>query len=152
MRHGDISNKSAPTIAFRVEDLIVRYHEPNTFSRLIVSRINPVKERRKRAYLDPHMLYMLSRIFRDTNLTSDLVIAKDCVDCEWIIEDLLKVYVPHAHIHIVEKPTEITSLIYRGDFMYYVDPIPERASLVNHRACITVYEANVMIQKEVLNV
>jgi len=139
MRNGDLSNRSAPVIAFRVEDFLVRFKT----NRLIDKVLNFIVGKERRAELDPDVVSALNFIFKHTDMTVELIVDKNNNT-----DELVKVieHLPYGRLTPIRKPVEIAILLNVGDISYYVDNDEERISLVGHRHCITLEELNTLIR------
>lgn len=141
MKGNDISNRCAPTIAFRVEDFVVKYRD-DTFSDKV---FNLFLGKNRRAYIDPNVRSAIDYIFRHTDMTAELIIERDSCFYNSKILDLLQ-ELPCSRIITILKPVEIAVLLNIGDITYYVDDNEERRNIIGNKYCISLFDLNVLIR------
>lgn len=114
MFHGDISNKSGITIAFKCEDFLVKSKKSSILK--TVPDILPFKYRRWE--FDSKVLSVMSHIYRNTEYCVDIVVEegnytkrfKEFIDSA-----------PFSRVILVRGIFDIYPRILVGDISYYVD-------------------------------
>lgn len=142
MLHGDISNKKAPSILFRVDGLLVKYKEATLKDKLL----NTILGKQKRAEIDTKVASTIKRTFR----TTDYAIGVAVFENEWtkyssaLKEELI--HLPIGDIHIISDYHDITLMLDSGEYTFYVDSDIDKVTLVNSLYAIPLahYEANVL--------
>lgn len=123
MKNNDLSNRAAPTIAFRIEDT------------LIVSTIQKkLWVKKKEYFFNEKALQAINYIFRKTDCCVDLVCGKNLISA---YEPMLH-SVPYNRLISVTKPTEIMIRLNAGEFSYYVDQDLTRVSMIGSHHCINL--------------
>ena len=140
MLNGDISNRAAPTIAFRVEDNLIQYKE-NTFKDKV---LNFILGKEKRAEINPKVLKAIYYIFKHTDMSVDLVAYKDNVNDEFLT--LLK-DVPYNRLKIFEKEVSILIDLNVKEYDYFVDNNAERRSRIGHKNVIDLNDLYLLIRR-----
>lgn len=140
MRGNNISNRTAPTIAIKVEDFLLKFKEDTLKDKVC----NKIWGKEIRAEFDSKVLKLVSFIFRHTDMTVDLIIDKsNARNMELIgrLDDL-----PFNRIIPIIKPVEIAILLNAGDLSYYVDDDENRRSNIGHKYCVNLSELNSFIR------
>lgn len=140
MKHGDISNRQAPIIAFRVEDFLLKKKDTN----LIEKVRNVIQGNYSMNELNLAVVSAINFIFRGTDMSAYLVVDEDTKFNEY--EKELLDQVNYSSMISVAKPVEITVHLMIGEFTYYVDSDLSRMSKVNHKKCITLSDLNQLIR------
>lgn len=144
MIHGDISNRKAPSMLYRVEDFLINYRETTTIDKVL----NKLIGKHKRAELSEEVLNSIDAVFRLTDFTVGLV----CMQTEWSklpkdLRDVILLGTPVADLHLISDPLDIHSLLNSGQYAFYVDDNLENHSLVGHNRCITLKQLNSIAKK-----
>lgn len=138
MKGNDLSNQSAPCIAFRVEDFLVEPRD-NT----ILDKVKRVLSVETKIEFNQRVLSALNYIYRHTDFSSILILDKKE---EWLVPLLYSENIPFMDIHIITKPVEVATRLNTNILSYYVDDSEVRRSEVGHRYCITLSELETLIQ------
>jgi hypothetical protein len=139
MKNNEISNKQAPTFAFRVEDFLVEYKDKSIKDKVL----NAIVGKEKRASINMEVFDAMSYIFRHTDMSVDLVCERKKFTSD--IENLLQ-HIPYNRVILINKPVEIAVMLNIGDITYYVDDNTVRMSIIGHKDCITLDQLNILIR------
>ena len=141
MKHGDLSNTSGYTIAFRCEDCLVKFKTEGVKNRVLNALIGKVA----RAEIDPDYLRTMEYLYRETEYVVDLVVLKENYTDELrnLIDNL-----PFSRIVVVDKDTQISHRLLMGDIHIYVDDDDYRRSLMNSRYAIPLKDINIYIRRK----
>lgn len=131
MKNGDLSNTSALTIAFRCEDLLVKFKNDTIKDKLLNSLIGKIK----RAEIDEKVSLAMGSIYRNTEYSVDLVVCKSNFTNE--MEELLDSQ-PFNRIVFINKETEISQRLLTGDISLYVDNDEYRRGVINSKYAISL--------------
>jgi glutamate synthase domain-containing protein 1 len=131
MKNNNLSNRSAPSILIRVEDFLVEYKEKSVWDKVA----NFVVGKEKRAKINVSVLIAMHSIFRNTDMSVDLVIEEKNCNAE-VLELLYSL--PYGRLVKVSKPVQIAVKLNVGEYLYYVDNDLERISIIGHKRCITL--------------
>ena len=142
MLHGDISNRKAPSILFRVDGFLVKYKDHTLKDKLL----NTIMGKQKRSEIDPRVASTMKRTFRAT----DFAIGVAVLESEWdrysssLKEELI--HLPIGDIHIINDHHDISLMLDTWEYYFYVDDNEDNISLVNNMRGISLkhYEANVL--------
>lgn len=133
MLRGDISNISAPTIAFRIEDTLVGFREPKNL-------LEKVLPNNFRLGLNSYPYRVAKFIYNKTEFNIALVCGKDFYNKNSKkLKDLLRL-LPIENVVLVNEAHEVAICLNEEEFDYYVDLNLERVSLVNHRRVYTDFD------------
>lgn len=137
MLHGDISNQSGTTIAFRCEDFLIKFHNDTLTDKVVTFFAG--KERR--AEVDNKVLSVMEHLYRNTEYNVDLVIErKNYTDkLKSMVEDM-----PCSRVVLIDNLNNIGSRILVGDLSYYVDDDYERRRQINSNYAVTLNELRSM--------
>lgn len=144
MINGDISNRKAPSMLYRVEDFLVKYRETTTIDKVL----NKLIGKHKRAELNEDVVFSIETVFRLTDFTVGLV----CMQEDWVklpkdLRDIIIMGMPIADLHLVSDYWDISNLLNSGQYAFYVDDNLENHSLVGHNRCITLKQLNSIAKK-----
>ena len=144
MINGDISNRKAPSILFRVEDFLVKYRETSTIDKVM----NKLIGKHKRAELSEVVVEEIDVIFRMTDFTVGLV----CMKEDWSkypsdIRNIIIDALPITDVHLVHDYLDIKTLLDSGQYSFYVDDDRERQNLVGHKRCFTLRQIDTIVRK-----
>lgn len=145
MLHGDISNQSGYTIAFRCEDGLFKPKKGKFIE--LLQRIAPkLKGRFIADSLNPEYLKTMEYLYRNTNFTIDVVILEDNYSpyIKHILQDL-----PFNRVIKIRNESNITTRLNVGDISLYVDEDEYRLSLVNSQFAIPIRKLNTKIKRRV---
>ena len=137
MLHGNISNQSGTTIAFRCEDFLIKFHN-DTLTDKVVSFF---AGKEKRAEVDNKVLSVMEHLYRNTEYNVDLVIErKNYTDkLKSMVENM-----PCSRVVLIDNLNNIGSRILIGDLSYYVDDDYERRRQINSNNAVTLNELRSM--------
>lgn len=143
MRNGDISNRQAPIILFRVEDLLVKSPSPKNLKEKVVTKL---LGEHHYSELDRSALDTIHYIYRDTDCTSELV----CLESEWVkypthLRREIKEDLPISNLHICLDDHEVDKLLERPYYTHYVDNVESRLPFINHRKSVTLHTLRVIL-------
>ena len=144
MIHGDISNRKAPSMLFRVEDFLVKYRETTTLDKVL----NKLIGKHKRAELNEDVCYAIDSIFR----TTDFTVGVACIQSDWTklpkdLRDIILIGLPIADVHLVNDVNDIRILMNSGQYAFYVDDNSENHALVGHNRCVTLNQIMTIAKK-----
>jgi hypothetical protein len=131
MKNNNLSNRSAPSILIRVENFLIEYKDKSVWDKVA----NFVVGKENRAKLNVDVLIAIYGIFRNTDMSVDLVIEEK--NCNDEIEEMFKP-LPYGRLIKVSKPVQIAVKLNVGEYLYYVDNDLERISIIGHKRCITL--------------
>lgn len=142
MLHGDISNKKAPSILFRVDGLLVKYKTATRKDKLL----NIIIGKHKRAEIDTRVASTLKRTFRATDYSIGVAV----LESEWtkysseLKEELI--HLPIGDIHLIRDHHDISLMLDSYEYTLYIDDNEENLSLVNSMRGLSLkhYETNVL--------
>lgn len=142
MLHGDISNQTGLTIAFRCEDCLFKFKDGKIIDKLL----NAVVGKEKRATINTSYYNVMEFLYRNTEYTVDVVVeTKNYTKAlQNILDDT-----PFNRIIKVDKESQISSRLLTGDITYYIDENDYRRSLVNSKYAITLNDLNKFINRRV---
>lgn len=131
MIHGDLSNTSGVTIAFRCVGFLVKYKETTIKDKVL----NALLGKTRRAEIDDTVREMMEHLYRNTEYNVDLVIEnKDYTeDLKQLVDSM-----PYNRVVLIDKMTQISSRLVTGDISFYVDDDPVRRSLVNSQYAVSL--------------
>ncbi|MBO8161068.1 MAG: hypothetical protein H0Z24_05480 [Thermosipho sp. (in: Bacteria)] len=138
MKGNDLSNRVAPTIAFRVDDFLIKKIKNKS-----------IKDKLRNFVLgtnygfDEEVLKAIDYIFRHTDMTVDLIISKDFYS-EKVVSMLKDV--PYSRLNVIVSELEIKIGLNLNDYIYYVDNDKSRLSKVGHKYAIDLQQLNNIIR------
>lgn len=137
MLHGDISNQSGTTIAFRCEDFLIKFHNDTLTDKVVTFFAG----KEKRAEVDNKVLSVMEHLYRNTEYNVDLVIERKNYTSKLkaMVEDM-----PYSRVVLIDSLNSIGSRILIGDLSYYVDDDYERRRQINSNYAITLNELRSM--------
>lgn len=137
MLHGDISNQSGTTIAFRCEDFLIKFHNDTLTDKVVTFFAG----KEKRAEVDNKVLSVMEHLYRNTEYNVDLVIErKNYTDkLKSMVKDM-----PCSRVVLIDNLNNIGSRILVGDLSYYVDDDYERRRQINSNYAVTLNELRSM--------
>lgn len=144
MIHGNISNRKAPSMLFRVENFLVKYRETTTIDKVL----NKIIGKERRAELNEEVCNALYMIFRATDFTVGIV----CMQETWVklpkeLRDVLLVGLPIADIHLIDNVYDIRLLLNSGQYSYYVDDNLDDHKIVGENKCLALADLNNIAKK-----
>lgn len=140
MKNNNLSNRSAMCILVRVEDFLVNYKDSTVWDKFV----NIFMSKESRATLNDEVLSLLWMIFRNTDMTVDLVIDKK--NYSKIIEEVHLAELPYGRLIQIDKPVQISTKLNIGEYAYYIDNNPERMSLVGNKRAISLEQINIYLK------
>lgn len=133
MHHGDISNRGAFAVAFRVEDCIIVPKRNGIFSKAI-RNFNSLYGYE----IDESMRSLVAYVFRRTPWSIDLLFDQGNIDNP-LVREVIDTF--HAGGAIpLKNPVVISTWLREKVYEYYVDNNPERLSCVGTDGAVTSEE------------
>ena len=132
MRKGDISNKGGITLAFRLEDTLIK-KESDSLVPNFVRRFN-----RLYGYaLDTSVMNIIRRLYVNTDYNLVIVVSKDN-HSKHIVGDVLK-HIPFCHVAYVHnaRPSEITTNLLTKEWEYYIDDNEHRRTAITSAGAVS---------------
>lgn len=141
MKHGDISNQSAPVIAFQIDCILV----PRKKTLLDKVKNALLGEVLMLEIQEPYRVLM-DKIFRFTDM-SVAIVMKESDENEMQLNKLNSADIPYSEVFYYNNYFELTLLMRRGVIALYVDDSIERRSLVNDSHAVSLAKANNLISR-----
>lgn len=143
MMHGDISNHSGMTFGFRCEDSLFKYRD----SSLMDGLLNIVLGKINRAEVNPVVLRWMRYLYFQTEYSVSLVIDRENYTGR-TKEFIESEQVPYNFVSlVVNRNTEVTSMLNSGELSFYVDTDYNRRKLVNSPYAIDIGEMDMVVPR-----
>lgn len=145
MRHGDISNVRGYVFGFRCEGSLLKYRDDG----IVDFALNFMFGKSHRAEIDQRILGYMRHIYERTEHTVSLVVDRRNYTDELrsFLEDM---NVPYNQVGlVVNRYTEITSMLNSGELSFYVDSDYNRRMLVNSQYAVDADGLDTIIRRRV---
>ena len=116
MLHGDISNKGAVLIAFRLDNFLLQYKQEGILNTIA----NKMWDINKRATINPKVVQALNFVYKYTDY-SPILIMDSQYYTKGLEEYLVSNYIPYSRLLKVNSRNQIMSMLITKEIEYYVD-------------------------------
>lgn len=134
MKHGDISNRQAPSLLFRVDNFLVKPQKDTLTDKIL----NKLVGETRRSQIDLEVSSVIKVLFQHTDYSVGLIIMKSEWDKYPTSLKAELVDLPITDIYLANDHFDICSKLINREYLYYVDDDLNQHSLVGHHACLTL--------------
>lgn len=136
MLHNNISNRVAGTVAFRVDNCLLKYKKNEGF---LTKTLNVLRGKKWSADIDPEMLNRVNYVYKRTDYLVALVVSEEYE--KGLEEFLMKNNIPYSEL-LVDKfnyfhHLDINLKLNSGNYIYYVDSDKHRLNALDNKNGIT---------------